>query len=310
MNVEIISFIDLAISNNLTDFIYSLIKGEAKLNILNNPDQRSVSMYGLTSMFMPTFYFNDSSILTASERTSLKQMLNILTEGNLIYRASRDGFSSSSFHSNCDEISNTVSIIKTTSNSVFGGFTSASWSSNNNWKYDENAFIFSLRREGRSNKQRLKVIYPKYAIYSGNAYGPIFGADGDIFVYDNSNENNNSYSNLGDSYQLPNNITYGSKKAKSYLAGSYNWQTTEIEVYQLSPFVPYSVSLLHNGCLFSNLLLFLYSILNFIQIAVYNKNSNLVNVLIRTGVNLNIQDKYGFTPLHYGENQIDKINKK
>ena len=253
--------------------------------------------------------FLNSSILTGNEGNSLTQMLNYPADVTLIYKASRDGFSSSSFHSNCDNISNTVSIIKTTSNSVFGGFTSASWSYYN-YKYDANAFIFSLRREGRSNKQRLKVIYPKYAIYSGNAYGPIFGADGDIFVYDNSNENNNSYSNLGDSYQLPNNITYGSEEAKGYLAGSYNWQTTEIEVYQLSPFVPYSVSLLHNGCLFSNLLLFLYSILNFIQIAVYNKNSNLVNVLIRTGVNLNIQDKYGFTPLHYGENQIDKINKK
>ena len=128
-------------------------------------------------------------------------------------------------------------------------------------------------------------------------------------MYD-SNSNEYSWSNLGNSYQIPNDLNYKGDKAQRVLAGSYNWQTTEIEVYQLSPFVPYSVSLLHNGCLFSILLLFLYSILHFIQIAVYNNNSNLVNVLIRTGVNLNIQDKYGFTPLHYGENQIDKINKK
>ncbi len=38
--------------------------------------------------------------------------------------------------------------------------------------------------------------------------------------------------------------------------------------------------------------------------AVYNNNSILVNLLIRTGVNLNIQDKYGLTPLHYGNSFI------
>ena len=254
--------------------------------------------------------FMNSLILTRNEEISLTQMLNYPSDVTLIYRASKDGFSSDSFHSRCDGISNTITIIKTTSNSVFGGFTSTSWSSNNDWNYDANAFIFSLRREGKPNKQRLNVTQPEYAVYSNAMYGPTFGGGYDIYVSENSNSNEYSWSNLGNSYQIPNDLNYKGDKAQRVLAGSYNWQTTEIEVYQLSPFVPYSVSLLHNGCLFSNLLLFLYSILHFIQIAVYNKNSNLVNVLIRTGVNLNIQDKYGFTPLHYGENQIDKINKK
>ena len=40
--------------------------------------------------------------------------------------------------------------------------------------------------------------------------------------------------------------------------------------------------------------------------AVYNNNTNLVTLLIRTGVNLNIQDKYGLTPLHYGNLLISK----
>jgi hypothetical protein len=76
-------------------------------------------------------------------------MLNDLREVKLIYRASRDGFAASSFHSKCDDISNTVTIIKTISKSVFVGFTSATWTSNGEWSYDENAFIFSLRRSGK-----------------------------------------------------------------------------------------------------------------------------------------------------------------
>jgi hypothetical protein len=43
-------------------------------------------------------------------------------------------------------------------------------------------------------------------------------------------------------------------------------------------------------------------IFNFISYfkAVYNNNTDLVNLMIRIGVNLNNQDKNGLTPLHYG----------
>jgi hypothetical protein len=175
-------------------------------------------------------------------------MLNNLTEAKLIYRASRDGFSASSFHSKCDNYSNTVTIIKTLSNSVFGGFTSAKWTSNGDWTYDPNAFIFSLRRSGNSNKERFNVTQPTYAFYSHSSYGPTFGGGHDIYVSDSSNTNENSNSNLGRSYQLPKNITYESTEARNYLAGSYRWKTTEIEVFQVTTYIPYSVSYLHNGC--------------------------------------------------------------
>jgi hypothetical protein len=79
-------------------------------------------------------------------------------------------------------------------------------------------------------------------------YGPIFGGGHDIYVSDSSNTNENSYSNFGYSYQLPKNITSGSVEAQSYLAGSYRWKTTEIEVFQVTTYIPYSVSYLHNGC--------------------------------------------------------------
>ncbi len=237
-----------------------MIKGEAKLNILNRPDdERFVSTYNLISAFnnLNLTFINfkmDSFILTQKEGFSLKEMLN-LKEVKLVYRASRDGFSGYSFHSKCDGISNTVTIIKTTSNSVFGGFTSASWPSYYGSNYDANAFIFSLRRSGISNKEIFNITNPSYGIYSYyNSYGPIFGGGHDIYVSDYSNQNQNSYSNLGYSYQLPENTTHGSEEAKNYLAGTYYWQTTEIEVYQVTPFVPYSepysVSFLHNGCLF------------------------------------------------------------
>ena len=91
--------------------------------------------------------------------------------------------------------------------------------------------------------------------------------------------------------------------AQSYLAGSYHWKTTEIEVYQVTPFLTYSVSFLHNGCIF--LLWFKNSIFILIfSIAVYNNNTNLVILLVKIGVDLNNQDKNGLTPLHYGKSLI------
>jgi hypothetical protein len=225
-----------------------LVEAGAKFNTTGKDFERSVIPSSFISQFLTSF--TDSSILTQNEVISLTQMLNGLTEAKLIYRASRDGFGGSSFDSKCDNIANTVTIIKTTSNSVFGGFTSAQWQSIGDYIYDANAFIFSLRRSGNSNKERFNVTKPNYAIfgyYSWSYSGPIFG--GDIRVSDYSNTNENSYSDLGYSYQLPKNITYGSVEAQSYLAGSYTWKTTEIEVYQVTPYIPYSVTFLHNGCL-------------------------------------------------------------
>ncbi len=46
----------------------------------------------------------------------------------LIYRASRDGFKASQFHAKCDNKPNTLIIIKSTKNNVFGGYTEQSWS--------------------------------------------------------------------------------------------------------------------------------------------------------------------------------------
>jgi hypothetical protein len=190
--------------------------------------------------------------LTRNEGISLTQMLNNQPEIKLIYRASRDGFAASSFHSKCDNISNTVTIIKTTSNSVFGGFTSAMWRSDEGFAYyyDANAYIFSLRRSGNLNKERFNVTYPTYAINCYYSNGTTFGGGYDIYVSDNSNTNENSRSGFGNSYQLPKNITNGAEEAYSYLAGSFFWKTTEIEVYQVTPFIPYSVTFMHNGCLF------------------------------------------------------------
>ncbi len=61
----------------------------------------------------------------------------------------------------------------------------------------------------------------------------MFGAGGDLYIYDDCNLNNSNYSNLGSSYEAPNGHLFGSNEAKNYLAGSYTFTVQEIEVFKL-----------------------------------------------------------------------------
>jgi hypothetical protein len=155
------------------------------------------------------------------------------SKGNLLYRATRDGFTSEAFHSKCDGKGNTITIIKSHLNYVFGGFASSAWNSSNTWINDPNAFLFSLRRDGVSFKDKFTVKRAENALNGYSGCGPTFGGGFDIFICNQSNTNIGSCSNFGNSYNLPNGYTYG-ENARDYLAGNCReWTTTEIEVYQI-----------------------------------------------------------------------------
>ena len=81
-----------------------------------------------------------------------------------LYQATIDGDGAINLHSKCDNIPNTLFLIKSEGNRRFGGFTSIQWTlpKEQEFKDDPNAFLFSL------DKQR---IYP-YLKEVGKAIGP------------------------------------------------------------------------------------------------------------------------------------------
>ena len=89
-----------------------------------------------------------------------------------------DGENSTKFHSKCDGIANTLTLIKSAGNKRFGGFTSEIWDCSG-YKNDINCFLFSL------DKQK---IYPikenKQAIGCCSGFGPVFGCPNDIQIGD------------------------------------------------------------------------------------------------------------------------------
>jgi len=156
------------------------------------------------------------------------------TRWTLLYRASVNGFGSNDFHANCDEKSQTLTILKAKETGfIFGGYTEKFWQGEEVQKFDSKAFIFSLTNKDNTPCQ-MKIRDGVNAIFCASTAGPSFGT-GEIHVVDNSNTNKpdldlDSFSNLGETY-IHSKYVYGSVEAKSFLAGSYNFLLDEIEVY-------------------------------------------------------------------------------
>jgi hypothetical protein len=118
----------------------------------------------------------------------------------LLYRGSRDGFRSSNFHEKCDGQSDTITLIRTTKDFIFGGYTPLSWDSMDKYKADSShrSFVFTITDSHNliSRKFGLKPDYSQYAILGNSSYGPIFGDGHPICVCDNCSTCNNNYTKI------------------------------------------------------------------------------------------------------------------
>jgi hypothetical protein len=121
---------------------------------------------------------------------------------SLLYRATKSGFSSRDFHSKCDGIQGTLSVVKTINQSssfIFGGYTQADWNGGYGInKYDANAFIFSLTNSYNVSV-KMNVTDPANAIYAGPNYLINFGSF-EFYIYDGGRGFSDG---LGKNYQLP-----------------------------------------------------------------------------------------------------------
>ena len=147
----------------------------------------------------------------------------------LSYRASQDGFRGVDFHAKCDYKPNSFVIIRSENGNVFGGFTEKTWKADSptGYKSDPNAFIFSFINLDKK-PLKIKCSNTERAIYG--RCEPLEFGDFDLYISDKSNTNTESKSNLGKSYNHPV-YRLGSDKAQSFLAGSPQFQVSEIEVY-------------------------------------------------------------------------------
>jgi len=147
----------------------------------------------------------------------------------LKYRASIDGFKASEFHRRCDEIPNSLTVIKAKSGNIFGGYTEQKWNSRDGYVADPNAFIFSLINKEEKPFKVMCSNEGQTALYCSSNSGPCFGGH-DFDIKSDSNINKESYCDFGFSYQHPDYLK-GTTKARNILAGSYKFETQDIEVF-------------------------------------------------------------------------------
>ena len=210
------------------EFILKKILREAKYFMLDGLSMKLEDYLPLLSIEL------DSLILSKIQVKDLIKLCGFRDQDKwkMLYRASKDGFSAANFHTKCDGQSNTLTIIKSTNGKIFGGFTTKSWSQNAGFVADPEAFIFSLTNN-QNKSTKFKCINPQYAIINNASYGPIFGQS-ELLICSDSNISNSSICNLGTDYNNQNlNLVKNSEPAKSFLAGSHNFQTNEIEVFSL-----------------------------------------------------------------------------
>jgi hypothetical protein len=152
----------------------------------------------------------------------------------LLYRGSRDGFGSNVFHAKCDGHLNTLTIVRAKeSSNIFGGFTSVSWESTTNGRYksDPYAFIFSLTNKyNEPIKININPSYHEFAISCDSRCGPTFGLDGHICLLNNTHATMTNNSCMGWSYTHPQ-YEDETNEAYTFLAGSFDFELGEIEVY-------------------------------------------------------------------------------
>lgn len=221
--------------------LYSL-RTDSKLEIPEDEEERQdlldeIKFYGMEDFYKEEFReptFIGGTLLKPEWESKLNSWfkVNNTNDWKVIYQATKDGFSSSSFHLKCNNQGPTMVVIKSNNGNIFGAYVPDSWISKNGYVYNNKTCLFSLVN---SDKKLVKIpntgpsAGTTYSYYDYSSYGPTFGGGHDLYICDASNVTRSSYSNLGHSFSLPG-YTYGSTQIKDFLAGSYNFTTLEIEV--------------------------------------------------------------------------------
>lgn len=175
--------------------------------------------------------FPNGTLLQLKHKMKLNEFYGTINQRwKLIYKASRDGFSTKTFHARCDNRRPTIAIIQSHNNCLFGGYTSTSWDSSGSYKTDAAAFLFTLTNPHNipPTKYFIKHYRVGNAIYGNDRYGLTFGAGHDIYLTNDSNSNGSSY------IRFPHSYTDTTGKNENTFTDDQYFTTSDIEVFELA----------------------------------------------------------------------------
>ena len=126
------------------------------------------------------------------------------------------------FHEKCDGHENTLTIIRTDKEKIFGGFTRLSWESDYKQKEDDKGFLFNYNKNEIYYRNKDEQI----EICTGYNHGPLFGKYKDLIIEDNCLHNKNSY-------ELTGNFSYNTNGKIYALNNEQYFKVLNYEIYEL-----------------------------------------------------------------------------
>ena len=136
----------------------------------------------------------------------------------LLYQASIDGFGSYNFHKKCDGKKNTIVLVITDNNRIFGGFTELEWDDYSGYKEGNKGFIFSI------NDNKIYYNKSKYKIKCESYLQPQFEDGFEIYSYNNDNHG----------YDLTyKNDEFNAEGREEALAGEIEFKIKDYAVFQI-----------------------------------------------------------------------------
>jgi hypothetical protein len=154
----------------------------------------------------------------------------------LLYRGSRDGFGAPEFHARCDGHARTVTLIRTTREFVFGGYTPCKWESGpplGKFIADDGlrSFLFTVRNPHGTNPRKfpLKADRRSKAIFVDPGCGPTFGGGAEISVVSDCDKKGaSSTKGFGNAYTNDTGID-----GKAFFTGEPSFVVKEIEIFEV-----------------------------------------------------------------------------
>ena len=201
------------------------------------------------SDWMPV-YFISSTLLNKFNQCKLNEFYgNQDQKWELIYKATKDGFSSKDFHRHCDNKGGTITVVQAGTNAggnLFGGFTSQSWSSppeaisgkrsvtTSKYCYDQLAFLFTLVNADRVHPRKflIKEEAADHATVHCFDCGPCFGAKGDSSVYYSSQSDIMIQSQQSLPVAFPRSYNDDTNVGRDIFLRGTNAHVNELEVYR------------------------------------------------------------------------------
>ena len=162
--------------------------------------------------------------------------------GAVIYRGTRDGLTPAAFHRQCDGQGATLTLLRSSTGYVFGGYTSVPWCSppDGGYRYETvgagDAFLFSVVGPfGPVTLFPLKPGGDRRGMESRHDAGPVFGAN-DLYVSNRHHDpcgrfDDTCCTGLGGSPWAVSSFVDTLGKGKESLTGTWKFTPEEMEVY-------------------------------------------------------------------------------